>query len=134
MFTLSSKSDYGLLLLTLLAGSHKNEFIPLSDIAVKSGLPKAYISRIASELANAGIIKSKEGLNGGYKLAIPPAKITIAQVTQILDGPWQPTKCTSKQKKCSLEKNCPMADNWQNRIKAKMWKIMDSYTLKDLMS
>lgn len=133
MFTLSNKSDYGLLLLTLLAGNRGHEFVPLSDIQGKSGLPKAFISKIAAELANAGIIESKEGVSGGYRLLKKPKQITIARVTQILDGPWQPTKCTGDKNNCPLEKKCPMADNWQNRLKSKMWQIMDSYTLEDLM-
>ncbi len=133
MLTLSNKSDYGLLLLTLLAKEKKSEFKPLSEISRQSGLPKAFVSKIASELTSARVIKSKEGVNGGYRLLQKPEKITIAQVTQILDGPWQPTRCTNKNHDCALEKNCPMADNWQNRLKTKMWKILDSYTLKDLM-
>lgn len=134
MFTLSSKSDYGLLLLTLLAVKKQNKFVPLSGVAAKSGLPHAFISRIAAQLAEAGILKSKEGVSGGYKLLKKPEKITIAEVSQILDGPWQPTKCSGKKNSCSFKKVCPMADNWQNRLKRKMWEIMDSYTLKDLMS
>jgi len=133
MFTLSNKSDYGLLLLTLLAKKESHEFISLSEIARDSGLPYHFVSKIAVQLTNGKFLESKEGINGGYKLAKKPGQISIARVTQILDGPWQPTKCTGDKNNCPLEKKCPMADNWQNRLKEKMWKIMDSYTIEDLM-
>lgn len=139
MFVLSRKSDYGLLLLTLLARNlpvgrqGKTEYIPLSEISKKSGLPRAFVSRIAAELCGAGIINSKEGVDGGYQLIKKPGNISIAQVTQVLDGPWQPTKCTGDKENCPLEKKCPMANNWQNKLKRKMWEIMDSYTIEDLM-
>lgn len=134
MLTLSNKSDYGLLLLTLLARKRSVEYVSVSTVACESGLPYAFVSKIAAQLAGAKILMSKEGVAGGYKLSKKPGDISLAEVTEILDGPWQPTKCTGSKEKCSLEKKCPMADNWQNRLKAKMWEIMDSYTVKDLMS
>lgn len=133
MFTLSTKSDYGLLLLTLLAQKKKEEFVPLSAIVHDSGLPYAFVARIAAEFARARILASKEGVKGGYRLIKAPGKISLAQAIEVLDGPWAPTKCTSR-KPCSFKKLCPMANNWQNRLKEKMWKILESYTLKDLMS
>lgn len=132
MFTLSTKSDYGLLLLTLLAKKRKDKFVPLSEIASQSGLPYAFISRIASELHRGGLLKSKEGINGGYKLSGDPKSVSIAQAIEVLDGPWAPTKCTGP-KPCSYEKLCPMADNWQIHLKRKMWNILKAYSLKDLI-
>ncbi len=133
MLTLSNKSDYGLLLLTLLARKRKTEYVPLSIVAHESGLPYAFVSKIAAQLSGAGILESREGVSGGYRLLKKPETVSIGRVTEILDGPWAPTKCTEGKLQCSLKKVCPMADNWQNRLKAKMWKILDSYTLKDLM-
>ncbi len=134
MLTLSNKSDYGLLLLTILAGKGSGRYVSLSSVSKESGLPYAFVAKIAAQLAGARILMSKEGVAGGYKLSKKPGDISLAEVTEVLDGPWQPTKCTGSKEKCSLREKCPMADNWQNRLKAKMWKIMDSYTLKDLMS
>lgn len=133
MFALSTKSDYGLLLLTLLAKEKKRGFVALSEIASESGLPHAFVSRIASQLSKGGILKSKEGVAGGYKLVKDPKNISIAQTIEILDGPWAPTKCTLDLKLCSYEKLCPMADNWRAHLKRKMWNILKSYTLKDLI-
>lgn len=133
MFTLSTKSDYGLLLLTLLAKKKKGQFVALSEITHESGLPRAFISRIASELHRGGLLESKEGASGGYKLLKNPKSVSIAQAIEILDGPWAPTKCTADPKLCAYEKLCPMADNWQMHLKKKMWDILKSYSLKDLI-
>lgn len=133
MFTISTKSDYGLLLLTLLAKRKKDEFVALSEIAGASGLPHAFVSRIASQLSRAGILTSKEGISGGYKMVRDLQKISIAQVIEVLDGPWAPTKCSGSDKPCAYEDVCPMVDTWQEHLRKKMWGILKSYTLKDLI-
>jgi len=133
MFSLSTKADYGLLLLTLLAKKRKSKFVALSEIASQAGLPYAFISRIAVDLHHGGLLESKEGVSGGYKLVKNPKSISLAQAIEILDGPWAPTKCTGP-KSCFYEKLCPMADNWQRHLKKKIWNILKSYSLKDLIS
>ena len=134
MFNLSSKSDYGLLLLSLLAKKNNSKFVALSDIAGESGLPYAFVSRIASQLANAGLLKSKEGSMGGYKLGKRPQDISVALAIEALDGPWQPTKCDYNDQVCSHKDICPMTDSWQKNLKEKMWQVMENFTLKDLIS
>ena len=133
MFNLSSKSDYGLLLLSLLAKKKKNEFVALSEISGESGLPYAFVSRIASQLAKAGLLKSKEGANGGHTLGKKPEDISVALAIEALDGPWQPTKCEDHDEICSHKDICPMTNQWQKNLKEKMWQVMENFTLKDLI-
>lgn len=134
MFSLSTKSDYGLLLLSLLAkNKNKENYISITKLAKKNHLPSAFISRIASELKSADILESKEGTSGGYKLKISPAKINIAQVVEILDGSIAPTRCTNIEEKCDFKKICPMMKNWQSVLQGKMLQILRNYSLRDLM-
>lgn len=134
MFNLSSKSDHGLLLLSLLARKKASEFVSLADISNESDLPYAFISRIASQLSKKGILESREGSTGGYKLSKNPKEISVAEVIEALDGPWNPTKCDHEGKSCTHQKICPMQNTWQSNLKNKMWQIMENYTLKDLIS
>lgn len=133
MLSLSRKSDYGLLLLSLLTRKSR-DFISISSLSKENQLPYAFFSRIASELAQAGLLNSKEGAFGGYKLAKNPKDVSIAQVVEILDGPWAPTKCTRRGKKCDYENMCPMVESWQNYLRKKLWELLNSYTLQDLTS
>lgn len=134
MFTISTKSDYGLLLLALLAKKSRRDFVPLSSISNEADLPHAFVSRIAAKLSGAGILQSKEGSAGGYRLEKNPQQVSVARVIEILDGPWAPTKCAEEKKTCHFEKLCPMANHWQDHLKRKMWNLLESYTLKDLIS
>ena len=66
MFTISNKSDYGLILLSQLAD--KTEYISLKHLVESTNLPPRFIARIAAELVHHGVLISREGKVGGYKL------------------------------------------------------------------
>lgn len=133
MFTLSTKSDYGLLLLTILEKKKTDNYSSISKISKETKLPYSYISRIAAELSTAGFLKSKEGSSGGYKLSKKPEDIKIGKVIEILEGPFSPTKCSASDKECKYEKICPMCGCWQVELKGKMWEVLKDFSLKDLM-
>jgi len=82
----SKKSDYGVQLLTALAGSKKNVFVSLKQVARKNKLPYKFVGQIAQELKKANILESKEGVRGGYRLSRPAEYISLAEVIEALDG------------------------------------------------
>jgi Rrf2 family protein len=47
-------------------------------------------------LKNAGVLRSRAGVGGGYYLAKPPAEITLGQIVRVLDGPLAPIPCVSQ--------------------------------------
>lgn len=50
------------------------------DIAAKHGLPKAYVAKILSELADAEILDSNKGPGGGFRLNRPVKDITLLDI------------------------------------------------------
>jgi Rrf2 family protein len=50
------------------------------DIANKHKLPKAYVAKILSQLANSGILHSDRGPRGGFRLNDPPEKISLYDI------------------------------------------------------
>ncbi|HMK89570.1 MAG TPA: Rrf2 family transcriptional regulator [Methylocystis sp.] len=101
---LSNKAKYGLKALMHLAGSE--EQCLAGDIAKDNNIPRKFLDAILVELRNAGILNSRKGKGGGYRLARPAEKITVGQIIRILDGPLAPIPCASKTayQKCS---DCP---------------------------
>lgn len=126
MLQMSQKTDYGLLLLNLLGKQKTTDFLSLAEIADQSGLPKAFMGRIASELAGAGLLISKEGVNGGYKLKKRLQEISLAEVINILDEDGRLIKC-------GYRSHCPMAKCWRLHLQTKIWEIFEKYSLDDLM-
>ncbi len=64
--------------------------------------------QILLALKNAGLLQSRRGTGGGYRLIKPPRKSTLAEVIRIIDGPLAPVGCVSTwaHVSCPEEKRC----------------------------
>ena len=117
MFKISTRGDYGLLLLSALAEKMEDgrQYISLKEIAEAKKLSLPYLSQIIMVLKQAGLVKSKEGREGGYALARPAGKITMMEILEVLEGPVTPVRCCDKKKgKCGSEPYCQVKFTWQS--------------------
>ena len=48
---------------------------------------RKYLKQIFLQLKGAGYVRKHKGAKGGYELAKPPEKITLAEVIRLIDGP-----------------------------------------------
>lgn len=56
-------------------------------ISDRQKVPTNYMVQILIALRQAGLVQSVRGAQGGYRLAVPPDQITLAQVVSVIDGP-----------------------------------------------
>lgn len=105
MLSLSKKSDYGLVLLSALARQPASVHASLRQLSRDHHLPYKFLSHIALSLKSAGIITSKEGLKGGYRLQHSPSQINLYRVLTALEGPLALTPCL-KGFACSRKATC----------------------------
>ena len=133
MFKISTKGDYGLLFLSTL-GQKMNSgrsFISLKEIADEKKLSLPYLSQIATTLKEAGVVKSKEGRDGGYSLVKPAGKITLMEVLEVLEGPLTPVRCCGNAKaKCGSEAHCNVKSTWQ-QAQSMLATFLKGKTLED---
>jgi len=122
MITASKKIDYGILLMASLPEFGEQRFRSLQDIAQEKKLSAGFLSQVMMPLKKAGLVQSKEGVNGGYQLSRPSTKITLSEIYQALEGPVQLTMCQDEAKKCLCEKSCPTKGIWSD-----LQSIMSNY-------
>ncbi len=84
---LNRKCLYGLRALYVLAREYKHGPVVTPLISAETNAPPEFLQGILLELRNAGIIESRRGPRGGYRLAKPPHQVTVGSVIRILDGP-----------------------------------------------
>jgi FeS assembly SUF system regulator len=113
MIRLTKQTDYGIVLLTHLAGDparHSNA----PELAAETGLPQPMVSKILKLLAREGLLSSHRGVKGGYSLARPPQSISVVEIIAALEGPIAMTECIAHAPgSCSQEPVCPNRANWQ---------------------
>ncbi len=82
----SARVDYGTRALAELA-SRPDQLVTSEELAALQGIPVKFLEGILTQLRRAGLVLSKRGAEGGYRLARPAAEIAVADVFRALDGP-----------------------------------------------
>ena len=108
---LTRKSKYGLKALLLLAREHDRGPLAASQIAAREGIPEKFLQGILLDLGRRGIVRSKRGLGGGYRLARDPEAVNFGEVIRLLEGPLALTPCVSQTAyqrcdECADERRC----------------------------
>jgi Rrf2 family protein len=86
---LTRASMYALNALAHLAHLREGEGPPLAShaIARARSIPEKFLLKTLKPLVAAGILHGDRGPHGGYRLAKPPAKVTLLEVVEAVDGP-----------------------------------------------
>ena len=84
---ISAKADYAVRALVELAASGGDGFVTVETLAAKQGLPPKFLETIFTELRKDGLVVSRRGVEGGYRLARPAAQVSVADVIRAVDGP-----------------------------------------------
>jgi len=56
-------------------------------IAANQHMPVNFLENILGELRRAGMVSSQRGADGGYRLAVAPSAISVADVIRAVEGP-----------------------------------------------
>ena len=93
---LSRKSEYACLAMVDSAQHYRAEPVNMTNLAKRNAIPKKYLEQILLALKRAGYVRSSRGPGGGYKLAKPPPRISLAEIIRLMDGPLAPVESVSK--------------------------------------
>lgn len=61
------------------------EFTPTQQISQDLNIPPSTAGMLLRRLIRAGIVESREGANGGIRLAMPPEKISILDIFKAIE-------------------------------------------------
>ena len=125
--------DYSLKALLLLAERYPTTSpVRVEEIAESQDIPENYLRRLLIELKRGGLVASQKGPSGGYMLARPPARITMADVVEIIEGDYIPVECLEESSStCPREQPCAMRDVWRD-VRDSVNSILRGVTLQAL--
>lgn len=131
MLSLSKKTDYALLILCELA-SAPGEFLPLRALAERRRLPFRFLAQIARLLLKRGLIVSREGANGGYRLKKDPRKITVSEVIFAVEGGVALSECLKEINNCGVSASCPLRGSMPE-VQKMVLKTLEKKTVASLV-
>jgi FeS assembly SUF system regulator len=136
MLRVSKLTDYATVVMTVLAGvaaaRGAEAVISAQDLAERAHLELPTVSKLLKQLAHANLVVSFRGVNGGYRLARPAERITIAEVVTAMEGPIGMTECSAQAGLCGHEPHCGVRVNWQ-RINQAIAQALAGVSLADMV-
>ena len=135
---LTAKGKYSLKALVYLATLAPDATSQAVDIAAANNIPKKFLDAILGELRNAGIVYSRKGPGGGYRLARAPHEIKIGHVIRIIDGPLAPIACASRTayqpcRDCKDVRACNVRLT-MTKVRDAMSAVLDRITLAEMVA
>ena len=131
MLRVSKLTDYATAVMTCLA-SDGDGVTSAQALAERVRLELPTVSKLLKQLAQAGLVASTRGINGGYRLVRAPERITIADIVTAMEGPIGMTECSAHAGLCGHESHCGVRVNWQ-RINHAIAGALASVTLADML-
>ena len=108
---LSTKGRYAVTAMMDIALHEKQGPVTLGDISQCQGISLSYLEQLFSKLRKHGLVTGVRGPGGGYRLAKPADKISIADIIQSVDEKLDMTKCGGKGD-CSNGEKCLTHQLW----------------------
>jgi FeS assembly SUF system regulator len=132
MLRVSKLTDYATVVMTCLAVAEA-EVLSAQRLAELAHLEVPTVSKLLKQLAHAGLVESRRGVNGGYLLSRDPRRISIADIVTAMEGPIGMTECSAQSGLCGHEPHCGVRVNWQ-RISQAIRTALESVTLADMVA
>jgi Rrf2 family protein len=127
----SKKCEHGLQAILFMATKDIECVCPAEEISNKLNIPKEFISKILQSLTESGIVESKKGKFGGFKLAKHPSKIKLIDIVEAIDGLESFNTCVLGFPECSSKNPCPVHDQWGD-LRVKAYEMLSSETIDKL--
>ncbi|MFJ3234612.1 RrF2 family transcriptional regulator [Streptomyces sp. NPDC086787] len=84
---ISARADYAVRAALQLAVSGSDGPLKAEAIAAAQDIPHKFLESILNDMRRGGLVVSRRGGSGGYRLARPAESISIADVIRVVDGP-----------------------------------------------
>jgi len=129
---LTTKGRFAVTAMADLAMRGEKSPVTLSAISERQKISLSYLEQLFGKLRRSKIVESVRGPGGGYYLAKPADKITIAEIIVAVDEPLDATKCGGKGN-CHGENNsCITHELWMG-LNEKILDYLKAITLQQMV-
>jgi Rrf2 family iron-sulfur cluster assembly transcriptional regulator len=112
MAVITRETDYAFRALARLAA--EGEFLPVSALAEAVDVPEVFLRKIMQRLHGAGLVESRQGPFGGYRLHGGPDEVSLLDVVEATQGPLVMNECFAEPEVCKGTESCPLRARLQS--------------------
>jgi Rrf2 family protein len=107
MKLLTRNTDYAVRAICAMA-KKPGEVVSAAHLVKDLRIPRPFLRKILQTLGKKGIVDSAKGVGGGFRLALDPGKIYLADIIEAFQGPIKVNECMFKKKICPNRGQCPL--------------------------
>ena len=105
--------------------------VALAGVSERQKISLSYLEQLFGKLRRHKLVDSVRGPGGGYCIARPLDRVTVADIIRAVDEQLDATQCGGREN-CHDEHRCMTHDLWST-LNAKMYEYLSSVTLADLV-
>ena len=124
--------EYGIEGVLYLARCGPDEPALIRDISRATAIPENFLSKIFQRLATKGLLRSRRGFRGGFRLARPARRITLREIVEALQGPIEFHRCLDHLRERGRTGRCHVRRVFE-KAQRKVAAILDQTTLEDIL-
>jgi Rrf2 family protein len=129
----SAKTDYALRAVVELASTDGDAPVKGERLATSQAIPLRFLENILLQLRHAGLVESRRGAEGGYRLARPADTIALADVIRAIDGPLAGVSGARPETLDFHGSSEPLRDVWV-AVRAALRSVLERVTVADVAS
>ncbi len=109
--------------------------LTIRELANAEHVPETTVAKVVANLRRAGLVQAERGRNGGYSLAYPAERITLADIVGAFDsGPFGDHFCARMNSGtvCAHDSDCELRPVWQG-LGVLVGNFLAGHTVADLV-
>jgi Rrf2 family protein len=130
---LSRTAEYALRAVLYLAVQRGDGVTGAADMAAALAVPERYLARVLNVLARRGVLTSSRGARGGFRLALHPSQLVLADIVAPFDAVGEAPQCLLRNQRCGTGEPCIAHYRWEE-VAANVRAFFRNTTVEDLIA
>jgi Rrf2 family iron-sulfur cluster assembly transcriptional regulator len=129
---LTRAGEYAVRCVMCLAKNGTDKIVSRHEVSASGNIPPHFLAKIAQQLSRAGIIEILQGARGGYRLLIPPEKLSLLDVIEAIIGEIFLNDCVVRPESCHASSSCAVNSIWL-KARDQLRQTLDQVTFAELI-
>jgi len=131
MKLMTRNTDYAVRAVCYMAAKPQG-VISVTELVKELSIPRPFLRKILQLLTKSGLVQSYKGVGGGFKLAVTPDKIYLADIIKVFQGKFTLNECFFKKEICPNRRTCPLKKRIDS-IEQRAQKEIGAITIRSLL-
>lgn len=106
---LTRRGDYAVRAMLALARATPAQ-VTGAGLSAETSVPPSLVPQVMGDLVRAGLVANRLGRSGGYRLARPPARISLLDIVEAVEGDGRRRTCVLRGDACRPDGACDVHD------------------------